>query len=91
MWSVEDYEQRLRTFLQEHKAAAEHLVFDRSCHSVAEAAAAAGAAPEDLVKNVCLIDEDGNLIVAIVKGEDRVSTKRVGQALGSEPPRPATP
>jgi prolyl-tRNA editing enzyme YbaK/EbsC (Cys-tRNA(Pro) deacylase) len=88
---VQEYEKKLQGFLQEHNVPAEHLSFNQSCHSVAEAARAAGAAPEDLVKNVCLIDGEGHLIVAIVKGEDRVSTKRVGQALGIDPPRTATP
>ena len=54
-----------------------------------EAAEAAGVSPEDLVKNICLIDSHDNLIVAIVKGEDRVSTSRVGKALQIEKPRTA--
>jgi prolyl-tRNA editing enzyme YbaK/EbsC (Cys-tRNA(Pro) deacylase) len=29
--------------------------------------------------------------VAIVKGEDRVSLKKIGKVLGIEPPRPANP
>ena len=43
------------------------------------------------VKNICLVDSDGNLVVAIVKGEDRVSTTRVGKAIGKDKPRTATP
>ena len=53
----------------------------------AEAAEAAGVSPEDLVKNICPIDNKDNLIVAIVKGEDRVSTSRVGKALQIDKPR----
>ena len=43
------------------------------------------------MKNICLIDKEGDLIVAIVKGEDRASTKKVGKALGIERPRTANP
>ncbi|RKZ37079.1 MAG: hypothetical protein DRQ37_02705 [Gammaproteobacteria bacterium] len=70
---------------------AEHLCFQDSCHSVTEAADTAGCAPQELVKNVCLVASDAQIIVAIVRGTDRVSTTRVGKALGTERPRTATP
>jgi Cys-tRNA(Pro)/Cys-tRNA(Cys) deacylase len=70
---------------------AEHLSFEQSCHSVAEAAEAAQVDPTDFVKNVCMIDVAGHFIVAIVKGEDRASTTRVGKALNRKRPRTATP
>lgn len=50
-----------------------------------------GRGPEDLVKNVCLVDEDSRFIVAIVKGVDRASTSRVAQALGARKVRAAFP
>ncbi len=81
----------LKQWLSEHSVEGEHLSFDVSCHSVADAAKAVEAPPEDFVKNVCMLDADGRLIVAIVKGEHSVSTSRVGKALGIERPRPATP
>ncbi len=85
------YEEKLKTFLQTNNIQGEHLSFDQSCHSVEEAAQAANASPRDFVKNICLIDGSENIIVAIVKGEDRVSTSRVGEALGIARPRTATP
>ena len=85
------YEEKLRRFLATHHIRAEHLSFQQPCRSVAEAAQAASAAPDEFVKSICVIDERGGLIVAIVKGEDRVSPSRVGQALGVAPPRLATP
>lgn len=88
---MNDYEQKLKRFIDEKRIDAEHLVFDQSCHSVAEAADAAGVQPEDLVKNVCMVDSRGNLIVAVVKGEDRASTSRIAKALGIERPRLAAP
>ncbi|HUV91412.1 MAG TPA: YbaK/EbsC family protein [Anaerolineae bacterium] len=84
------YEERLHRFMAEQQIQAEHLSFQESCHSVAEAARAVNAAADDLVKNICVVDAEGNLIVAIVKGEDRVSLERVGQVLGIAPPRLAT-
>ena len=84
-------EQRLQAYLQEQHIQAEHLSFDRPCHSVAEAARAVDASPEELVKNICLLDSDGQLITAIVKGEDRVSVSRIAKALQKEGLRLATP
>ncbi|NLW55548.1 MAG: hypothetical protein GX050_02815 [Firmicutes bacterium] len=86
---MKQYEEKLKDYLVAHNFEAEQIRFEQSCHSVREAAAAVGAAPEDLVKNICLLDERGNLIVAIVKGEDKVSVSRVGKALNILPPRMA--
>ena len=80
-------EDTLRDFIRERGIAAEHLRFEQSCHSVAEAASAARAREEDFVKSICLIDGENRLIVAVVKGEHRVSRGRVGKALGVQRPR----
>lgn len=85
-----NYEDKLKQYIQENNIKAEHLSFEQSCHSVADAAQAANADSEEFVKNICLVS-DGNLIVAIVKGEDRASTKRVAKALEIEIPRLANP
>jgi Cys-tRNA(Pro)/Cys-tRNA(Cys) deacylase len=84
------YEAKLKDFIRQHSLEAEHLSFEVSCHSVAEAAQVAGADPTDLVKNICLIGADGQLVVAIVKGEDRVSASRSARALDLEGARLAT-
>lgn len=89
---MNQHEQQLHQFMQQHAVAGEHLIYKQSCHSVAEAAEAAGVTAEDFIKSICLIDVQGNLIVAIVKGEDRVSISHVAQALGlAKVPRIATP
>lgn len=85
------YEENLSAYLTRQIPSAEHMVFDQSCHSVADAAQAANASPEDLVKSICMIGGDGALIVAIVRGTDRASTSRVGKALCIDRPRLATP
>lgn len=88
---MDTFEQRLQTYLQEQQIRAEHLLFDQPCHSVAEAARAANASPHELVKSICLLDGDDQLITAIVKGEDRVSISRIARALQREGLRLATP
>ncbi len=85
------YEQRLRSYLQEQHILAEHLSFDQPCHSVAEAARAVDASPGELVKNICLLDSDGQLLTAIVTGEDRVSVSLIAKTLQREGLRLATP
>jgi prolyl-tRNA editing enzyme YbaK/EbsC (Cys-tRNA(Pro) deacylase) len=85
------YEEKLKAIIDERGIEAEHLSFDRSCHSVAEAARTVGAAPEDFIKSICMVDQGGLAIVAIVKGEDQASTSRVARALGIDRPRVASP
>lgn len=84
---MKQYEEKLKNYISAHNIQAEQLIFAKPCHTVKEAADAAGVSPEDLVKNICMIDGEGNLIVAIVKGEDRASTSRVGKALQTDKPR----
>lgn len=85
------FAQRLQAYLQDQQLQAEHLTFDQPCHSVAEAALAVNASPQDLVKSICLLDSDDQLITAIVKGNDRVSVSRVAATLQKEGLRLATP
>ena len=75
------YEDKLKQFIASRGIEAEHVSFKQSCHSVAEAAAVVGTGPENFVKNICMTDAQGRVIVAIVKGEDRASTSReIGRA-----------
>ena len=85
------YEEKFKAYMRECNISAEHLVFAESCHSVAEAARAAGVTAEDFVKNVCMVAPDGSLVVAIVKGEDRASTSRVARLLDRGKMRVASP
>ena len=91
METNEHYDAKLKRYIEEHRIDCEHRVFSQRCHSVAEAARAAGVTPRDLIKNICMLDPGGSLVVAIVKGEDRVSQSRVAEALGAESARIATP
>ena len=90
---MNSYEEKLKTYLKEHQIQAEHLSFNQSCHSVAEAAVVVGALAEDFVKSICMIDLEGNFIVAIVGNVDfdkicsyleknfRRSGKKIGKAI----------
>jgi Cys-tRNA(Pro)/Cys-tRNA(Cys) deacylase len=88
---MEKYEKRMKQYIEENNLKAEHYVLSDSCHSVEEAAQTMNASPDEFVKNICLIDEYGDSIVAIVKGEDRASTSRIGKALNITRPRLANP
>lgn len=81
------FEQKMIEFIASQQLKAEHLVLAQSCHSVKEAAIAVNGSEDQFVKNICMIDNKGRLIVAIVHGEDRASTSRVGKALGIDRPR----
>lgn len=81
---MRQYEDRLKKIIAENNIDAEHLSFDNSCHSVEEAARTAKANIDDLVKNICLIDAEGNLIIAIVRGDDRVSLPKINTILKSK-------
>jgi len=85
------YEANLKKYMAENQVDGEHLSFEASCHSVADAAKAVKGEPNDFVKNVCMIGSENELIVAIVKGEDNASSKKVGKALGMDRPRLASP
>lgn len=86
------FEQRIKDFIDENSVQAEHHHFEDSCHSVQEAARAARADPLDFIKSIVMVSGDSRLIVAIVKGEDRASTKRVARTLDlDERPGTASP
>jgi len=88
---MSEYEAKLKAYISEHGIDARHLSFNQSTHSVEEASRAVGAESEDFIKSICMIAGEGDLVVAIVKGEDRASTGRVSKALGVEGVRIARP
>ena len=71
------FEEKLKQYILEKGIDAEMLVFQQSCHSVEDAAKSANAKKEDFIKNICLSGESGKIIVAIVKGEDKVDFKKI--------------
>lgn len=88
---MNEYEEKLKKYLAEHDMDVEHFRFDELCHSVDDAVKATKTGVEHFIKNVCMIDKNNNIIVAIVPGDTRASTKRVAKALSIDRPRVATP
>ena len=83
------YSAKLKRYIEERHIACEHLVFPKRCHSVAEAAQAAGVTPQDFVKNICMVDSTGSLVVAIREGRGPGKHVPGGQGLkgGKRPDR----
>ena len=75
------YHDKLLVHITEHQIQCDHLVFEQSTHSVAEAAKAAGVTPQDFIKSICMLTKDGGVVVAIVKGEDRADRRAVQDVL----------
>ena len=82
---------KLIEYLDSNLAKYEYLQFDSSCHSIEDASRATGESADSFVKNVCFVDSNNNLIVAIVAGDKRASSKRVAVALKIDRPTLATP
>ncbi|MFW9967641.1 MAG: aminoacyl-tRNA deacylase [Candidatus Thorarchaeota archaeon] len=81
----------LQRYLDEHGIDAEILPMSGRVRSVAEASQELGLPPDRFIKTVVFIDSEEKPILAIVKGTDRASSKRVSKALGIPPPTLATP
>jgi len=84
---MEDKENQLRSYIQKNKIQAEHIHLDAICHSVQDAAQAVEESEDHIIKNVCMLGDNQELIVAIVMGADRASTSRVSKALQIPRPR----
>ena len=82
-----DYNKKMKKYIHEKGLEAQHLEFSESCHTVEEAVKAVNGSVNEFVKNICMVGENGQLIIAIVKGEDRASTSRVGKVLNIPRPR----
>ncbi|MBI3034036.1 YbaK/EbsC family protein [Candidatus Woesearchaeota archaeon] len=88
---MNEYEKKLKEYMQKHSIRGEYMAFRESCHSAEEAAITAKADIEDFIKNICLAGANGEIIVALVKAMDRASTTKIGKLLNIERPRTATP
>ena len=88
---MNEYEEKLKRFLHGHNIQGEHLHFEKSVHTVEDACRETKAQPDDFVKTICMITNDGKVIGALVLGSYRASTERVAKALNIEKPHVATP
>jgi len=88
---MDQYKEKIKKFLQDNNIQGKHICFNQSCHSVEDAIKATKANTDDFVKNICMVDSNKNLIVAIIKGEDKVSTSQIKKSLNIKKLRIATP
>lgn len=77
----EFYEKKLKRFISINNIKAEHLVFEQSCHSVADAAKAVGTSEDSFIKSVVFVSGE-RTIVAIVPGDTRASSSRIMKQIG---------
>ena len=85
-----EFEQKLKAYMVQNGISGDFLEFTESCHSVEDAARALETSPDRIVKNICLIG-DNQLIVAVLKGEDRVDRSLVAKILGLNKVKIASP
>jgi len=88
---MKEYEEKLKRYIAENKISCEYFSFKTSCRSVEDTAKTMNVSPNDIVKNICLLDSEKRIIVCTVIGTDRVSTSTVAKSLGVERPTIATP
>jgi prolyl-tRNA editing enzyme YbaK/EbsC (Cys-tRNA(Pro) deacylase) len=83
--------QDLQRYIDEKSLDAKILTMSGRVHSVEAASNELGVPPDHIIKTVVFIGSEENAILAIVKGTDRASSKRIGKALNIDIPRLATP
>lgn len=80
----------LQSYIISHNIDAEILTMVGRVHSVDAASKELGIPPERIIKTVVFVVDD-KVILAIVNGTDRASSKRLSAAIGITPPRLASP
>lgn len=78
---MDECECRITDYINTNHIQAEHLVFETSCHSVEEAAASANARMDEFVKNICVMADEKNLIVAIMPGERKLDMNKLASSI----------
>ena len=81
----------LQKYIEQTGIAAEILTMTGRVHSVAAASKELGVPEEHFIKTVVFASSEEEFILAIVKGTDRASSKRISKALGISRPKLATP
>jgi prolyl-tRNA editing enzyme YbaK/EbsC (Cys-tRNA(Pro) deacylase) len=81
----------LQEYLDRTGIIAEILDTKGRVHSVTAASRELGLPPDHIIKTLVFIGPEQELILAIVKGTNRASSKRISKALDIDPPRLATP
>ncbi|KXH74703.1 MAG: hypothetical protein AM326_09635, partial [Candidatus Thorarchaeota archaeon SMTZ-45] len=80
----------LQNYIDENNIEAEILTMRGRVHSVEAASNELGVPPKRFIKTVVFLAKD-EVVLAIVNGTDRASSKRIGKAIGILPPKLASP
>ena len=83
--------ERVKQYIATNKIQAEFLLFPNGVHTVEDACHEAKISPNEIAKSIVMIDSLDRLVVGIVLGGQRASTKRIGKLLEIDIPRAATP
>lgn len=78
------YEEKLKKYIQDKKIKADQLLLEESSHTVDQAAKALSTTSDMIGKSICMMSD--GLLVGIVLGPDRLSSKRLAKALNIERP-----
>ena len=81
----------LQKYIIQKGISAKILPMKGRVHSVEAASKEIGVSSEYIIKTVVFTTPSNNLILAIIKGKDRVSSKRISKAMNVEHPKLATP
>ena len=81
----------LHKYIVQKGISAKILPMKGRVHSVEAASKEIGVSSEYIIKTVVFTTPSNNLILAIIKGKDRVSSKRISKAINVEHPKLATP
>lgn len=81
----------LQKYIEQTGISAQMLPMKGRVHSVAAASKELGVPPDQFIKSVVFTNKEEKLILAIVKGTDRASAKRIAKAIVVDDPRLATP
>lgn len=81
----------LQKYIQQSGISADILTMNEDVHSVLAASKELGRPPSSFIKSIVFVTSENETILAIVKGTDRASSKRIGKILGIESPKLGTP
>ncbi|GBC71264.1 Cys-tRNA(Pro)/Cys-tRNA(Cys) deacylase YbaK [Candidatus Calditenuaceae archaeon HR02] len=81
----------LEDYLKEHGVDARIIFFEGHVKTVAAAAKRLGVGAERIIKSILFIDDKGGPVLAIVRGDRRVSEYKLARLIGVRSVRIATP
>ncbi len=81
----------LEDYLKEHGVDARLIFFEGHVKTVAAAAKRLGVGAERIIKSILFIDDKGGPVLAVVRGDRRVSEYKLARLIGARSVRIATP